>query len=79
MYRYNEKTGDFKYLLSFGSKKHQHYFDIIGKFKNLDHLDMQRKINFDKRFEKLIKKNENNPYSPMFWSSKYLWPDLSKI
>ena len=41
-----------KYLVSFGSSSNQHYFDKIGHYSHLDHLDLKRKNNYYKRFGK---------------------------
>ena len=57
-----------KYLLSFGSKNHQQYFDKIGNFSNLNHLDDVRRDNYYKRFGKNAKKD-----TPKYFSHNYLW------
>ena len=46
---------DNKYLTSFGSKIHQHYYDKIGNYSNLNHLDDKRRTNYYKRFGKSAK------------------------
>jgi hypothetical protein len=50
-----------KYLTSFGDKRYEHYYDKIGHYSNLNHLDDKRKDNYYKRFGK----------SAMFESAKY--------
>jgi hypothetical protein len=52
----------------FGSTKHQHYFDKLGYYSYLNHLDKKRKINYYKRH----KINYKFPSSDWF-SKKYLW------
>ena len=37
------------------------------------HKDAERKKRFLDRFNKTIKKNINNPLSPMWWSTNLLW------
>ena len=57
-----------KYLISFGSSSNQHYFDKIGYYYNLNHLDKQKKDNYYKRFGKEAKFE-----SAKYFSHKYLW------
>jgi hypothetical protein len=57
-----------KYLLSFGSKINQHYYDKIGFYKNLNHLDNKRRDNYYKRFGKKAK-----PDTAKWFSHNYLW------
>ena len=40
-----------KYITSFGDKKYQHYEDItpLKFYKNLNHLDKKRRLNYYKR------------------------------
>lgn len=74
--RKNKKYDVFKnekYILSFGALGMKHFKDKIGLYKNLDHNDEQRKLNFKSRFRKLFEKNKNNPESAIYWSWKYLW------
>lgn len=70
---YENLENEIKFVLSFGSRKHQHYIDLIGLYRDGDHVDRKRLKAFDDRFEKLIKKNIDNPNSAMFWSKRYLW------
>ena len=57
-----------KYLLSFGSKINQHYYDKIGFYKNLNHLDNKRRDNYCKRFGIKAK-----PDTAKWFSHNYLW------
>ena len=41
---------DGKYLVSFGSKKNYHYYDKLGFYKHLNHLDNKRRDNYYNRF-----------------------------
>jgi len=64
------------YLLSFGGdpKKYQHFYDLLGHYSDLDHLDLKRWANYHKRHGK-----SNDPNSAKFWSSKILWPDINVV
>ena len=57
-----------KYLLSFGSKINKQYYDKIGFYKNLNHLDNKRRDNYYKRFGK-----EAKPDTAKYFSHNYLW------
>ena len=57
-----------KYLLSFGSKNNEQYYDKIGFYKNLNHLDDKRRENYYKRFGKKAK-----PDTAKWFSHNYLW------
>jgi hypothetical protein len=59
---------DGNYLVSFGSNTNQQYKDKIGHYKNLDHLDKDKRKRFYSRFG-------NNPkYESALWFAKnYLW------
>ena len=35
-----------KYIVSFGSTKNFHYFDKLGFYKHLNHLDNKRRDNY---------------------------------
>lgn len=65
--------GSFVYLLSFGSRQHEHYYDQVGDFSYLNHENIERLRNFNARFKHIIEKNKHNPNSPIFWSSRLLW------
>ena len=57
-----------KYLVSFGSSLNQQYFDKIGYYSNLNHLDKKKRDNYYKRFGKDAKFE-----SAKYFSHKYLW------
>ena len=66
-----DKNGTF--INSFGGIRkngtpYQQYFDKIGKFKQFNHHDKIRKINYYKRHGRSTKR-----YSPKYFSHKYLW------
>ena len=57
-----------KYIVSFGSSKNFHYFDKLGFYKHLNHLDNKRRDNYYKRFGKDAK-----PDTAKYFSHHYLW------
>jgi hypothetical protein len=57
-----------KYLLSFGSIINQQYYDKLGHYSNLNHLDQVRRDNYYKRFGKNAKKD-----TAKWFSHNYLW------
>lgn len=61
---------DDKYITSFGDKRYQHYKDLIGYYKNLDHNDTKRRDNYRSRH-----KNDkiNDPDYAGYWAYNYLW------
>lgn len=61
---------DDKYITSFGDKRYQHYKDLIGYYKNLDHNDKKRRDNY-----RLRHKNDNidNPNYAGYWAYHFLW------
>lgn len=58
---------DGKYLLSFGSRAYEHYYDRFGYYSDLNHLDKKRRKLFYARHGKT-----NDVKSALYWS-KYLW------
>ncbi len=66
------KNGE--YHLSFGSKIHQHYYDMSGLLpKSQNHLDIDRRKNYYARH-----KDSDDPDSAKFWSHIMLWPKDDK-
>ena len=63
-----EIIGNFISRISFGSKINQHYYDKIGFYKNLNHLDDKRREKYYKRFGK-----EAKPDTAKYFSHNYLW------
>ena len=66
--KYPNKRG-FK-LIHFGARGMAQYKDNtpLKLYKNKDHLDKKRKVNYYKRHGKTTNKS-----SPKWWSNKYLW------
>ena len=52
-------------------------FGRAGMDDYLGHKDDERKKRFLSRFNKTIKKNINNPLSPMWWSTYLLWNETT--
>lgn len=59
---------DDEYLISFGDKRYQQYFDKLGLYRDLDHKDEKRKDNYYKRFG-----SDSLPGSAKYFSHLYLW------
>jgi hypothetical protein len=59
---------DGKFLVSFGSNTNQQYKDKIGFYKNLDHLDKDKRKRFYDRFGTTPKAE-----SALWFSSRFLW------
>ena len=61
---------DDKYIISFGDKNYQHYYDKIGHFRSLDHNNNKRRELYRARH-----KNDNitDPEYAGYWSWNYLW------
>jgi hypothetical protein len=61
----------------FGSKKYQQYKDILGFYKNLDHGDKNRRMNYRKRHSKVLNKEGKPaytiPFTPAWFSWNILW------
>lgn len=57
--------------VNFGDKRYQQYKDStpLKLYKHLDHGDKKRRSNYIARHSKDI----NKPYSPSWFSLKYLW------
>lgn len=54
---------------SFGDKRYEHYYDKIGFYSHLNHLDSTRRANYRKRH----KNDKLNEYSSGYFSMNYLW------
>ena len=71
----HKKTGKIV-RVPFGAEKMQQYRDAtpLKLYKSQDHLDETRRKAFRNRFRRLIKnKDYNRYYSPIFFSTEYLW------
>lgn len=55
--------------IHFGDKRYQHYKDIFGYYKKLDHNDNDRRNNFLKRFERF----KNKPGTAGWFAINILW------
>ena len=63
-------------VIHFGDKRYQQYFDKIGFYKNLNHLDNERRKNYLTRAKGIKSKGRltyNDKTSPNYYSIKYLW------
>ena len=59
-----------EYKVSFGDVRYAQYFDsALGLYRQLNHRDEQRRLNYLKRHEATRKKK----WSPSWFSSVYLW------
>ena len=59
------------YILSFGDKRYQQFYDKFEQYKNQNHNDEKRRTNYKKRSEGIG--NLNNIESPNYWSYNFLW------
>jgi hypothetical protein len=62
---------DDEYITSFGDIRYQHYKDKFGYYKELDHLDKERRKNYRKRAKGIS--SIDDPYNANFWAYNYLW------
>jgi len=60
---------DNKYMVSFGDKRYQQYYDKIGHYRNMDHNDKTRR----KLYHLRHKHNKDILYSPGWFAARYLW------
>jgi hypothetical protein len=65
--KYDVYIGD-KYIVSFGDKRYQQYYDKLGHYSELNHMDDKRRLNYYKRFGKDVKEG-----TAKYFSHKYLW------
>lgn len=68
VYIYDEIKDKPKYLISFGDRNYEHYFDKIGYYSYLNHNDSIRKKRYYDRFGKT-----NDYTSAKYWSNYILW------
>ncbi len=69
--KYDVYNEDCEYITSFGQLPYQHYKDLIGEYKHLDHKDKERRERYLARAKGIG--NVNNPNSANFWSINFLW------
>lgn len=53
----------------FGDRRYQHYYDKIGLYPELNHLDKKRKKLFKQRHEN----TRHIKYSPSWFADTFLW------
>ena len=58
-----------KYITSFGDSRYQHFFDKIGYYSNLNHLNNVRRNNYRNRH----KNDKLNELSAGYFAFNYLW------
>jgi hypothetical protein len=61
---------DNKYITSFGSNKHEQFYDKIGYYKDKNHNDEKRRMLYRKRHKN---DNLNDKNSAGYFSWFYLW------
>lgn len=71
VYEFDKNSNTFDYSLSFGSARHEQYYDILRGYDELDHKDEKRRISYFKRH----KSHKNNLDSAKYWSHVILWAD----
>lgn len=65
--------------ISFGHPAYEHFLDStgVGAWSELNHFDEQRRANYLRRASGIVdasgKKTINNPNSPNYWATRYLW------
>ena len=57
-----------KGVIHFGDSRYSQYFDKLGFYKNLNHLDKKRQKRYYQRFKK-----SQNKETALYWSNKILW------
>ena len=67
-YLKNKKTGKIK-KINFGDIRYEHYYDKLGLYSHLNHLDKKRRRNYIKRHSV----NSFKPYSANYFSKFFLW------
>jgi hypothetical protein len=64
----NKKTKE-KLRISFGAKGYSHYYDKIGHYESLNHLDKERR----KRYKQRHEGTRHYKYSSSYFADRYLW------
>lgn len=66
-----------KKLIHFGDRRYEHYYDKIGHWSSLNHLDKNRRKKYRARASGIKDKKGGATYtnrdSPNYWSYNYLW------
>jgi hypothetical protein len=75
-HKYSAILGNGK-IVNFGDKRYQQYYDKIGLYKSLNHLDKERRRLYRKRHQAILNKDGIQAYkikySPAWFSYHYLW------
>lgn len=73
---YISRRGNKKYYalvdgrqVHFGDRGYQHYYDKIGAFSHLNHLDPARRLRYKQRHEK----DRHVKWSPGWFADRILW------
>ena len=69
--KYDVFDDNYMYILSYGDKNYQHYYDAFKEYNYLNHNDPYRRKNYRKRAEGMG--NLSNPRSSNYWSYYSLW------
>lgn len=64
----DSKHPNIKYLLSYGDRRYQQFYDHFLHFKDLNHYDETRRKRYFKRHG-----YTNDVNSAKFWSNNFLW------
>lgn len=68
VFKWDNKDKKYKYHLSFGDSRYEHYKDKLGLYSHLDHHDADRKRLYYARHGKT-----NNKDSAKYFANRYLW------
>jgi len=64
-------------IIHFGDLNSEHYFDKLGLYKNLNHNDKKRQMNYLNRSAGIKTKGgtltKDDPFSANFYSRRFLW------
>ena len=69
--KYDVFDDNYMYILSFGDRRYQQYYDAFGEYNYLNNNDPYRRKNYRKRAAGIG--HLNDPYSANYWSYNYLW------
>jgi hypothetical protein len=71
------KKDDKTKLIHFGDTRYEHFFDKIGEYSDLNHLNEERRNRYLERAMGIKNKQGKYTYkdinSPNWWSINYLW------
>lgn len=66
--KYDVYDKDFNYIVSFGDKRYQQYYDVITHYKHLNHYSKERRRLY------YLRHGDAKPLSAKWFSHYYLWP-----